>query len=134
MNTTGNRLAKLRRAKDVVEQLDEDLGGQGEQQIQRIRSDLQMAGNKIGSAGYERYMENALGRAAGIAIARDLDDVADRATRILDDEIELSAEPLAEVERETDDRGRITLGSRWGDQRVRVAVLGAEEHEEESDE
>lgn len=127
MNTTENRLGKLRRAKQIVADVDDALGEQAASDVGRIRSDLQSAGQTLRSAGFTRHMEDAMGRAAGIAIAHGFDDLADRATRVLDDEIDLGAEPLDEVERETDERGRVTLGSRWADQRVRVAVLGSED-------
>lgn len=76
-----------------------------------------------------------MGRAAGMATARGLDDLVDRATRVLDGEVELSGDPETVVERETDDRGRLTLGSGYADQRVEVAVLSAERPgSEDSDE
>jgi hypothetical protein len=79
-----------------------------------------------GRLGYTRHMEDAMGRAAGMAVANDLDHLADRATRVLDDDIELSSEPVATVEATTDDRGRLTLGSEFADRAVEVAVLSAE--------
>jgi hypothetical protein len=80
-------------------------------------------------------MEDAMGRAAGMATTRGLDDLVDRATRVLDGEVELSADPETVVERETDDRGRLTLGGEFADQRVELAVLSAERPgSEDSDE
>jgi len=78
-------------------------------------------------------MEDAMGRAAGMAQANGAEDLADRATRVLDGEIALSSEPETVVERETDGRGRLTLGSEWGNQRVEVAVLSAERPDDETE-
>lgn len=124
-NTTDNRLARLREARQVVEALEDELGGQGESQVQRMRSDLQQAGSKVRYAGYDRKMEDAMGRAAGIAIGSGLDEIADRATRVMDGEIEFSSDPLKTVEKTTDDRGRLSIGSEFGEQHVEVAVLRA---------
>jgi hypothetical protein len=76
-------------------------------------------------------MEDAMGRAAGMAQANGAEELADRATRVLDIETDLSGDPETVVERETDDRGRLTLGSKWGNQRVEVAVLSAERPDSE---
>lgn len=83
---TNDRLQQLREAKNIVSELDEELNGQGRSQVRAIRSDLQRAGANIRASSYERYMKDALGKAAGIAIASDLDELADRATRVLDGE------------------------------------------------
>jgi hypothetical protein len=125
MQTTNNRLAQLREAQTITAELEEHVDTP-DPRLQRIRGDIESAGGSIRSAGFERHMEDAMGRAAGMATTRGLDDLVDRATRVLDGEVELSGEPEAVVERETDDRGRLTLGSKWGNQRVEVAVLSVE--------
>ena len=121
-----NRLNRLRAAREVVEELEDELGGQGEQHIQRMRSDLSTAGAKIRSAGYDRHMQDALGRAAGLAIGEGCDELADRATRVLDDDIEEPEGARETVEKQADGRGRVTLGSAYADQQLRLAVLAAE--------
>jgi|APHM01.1.fsa_nt_gi hypothetical protein len=125
MKTTNNRLAKLREAKDIVAELGDAIDGM-DPRIQRMKGDIESAGGSIRSAGFTRHMEDAMGRAAGMAVANDLDHLADRATRILDDDIELSSEPVATIDGTTDDRGRLTLGSEFADRAVEVAVLSAE--------
>jgi len=124
MQTTNNRLAQLREAQNIASDL-EDHVDTPDPRLQRIKGDIESAGGSIRSAGFERHMEDAMGRAAGMATTRGLDDLVDRATRVLDIETDLSGEPETVVERETDDRGRLTLGSKWGNQRVEVAVLSA---------
>ena len=94
--------------------------------LQRIRGDSESAGGAIRSAGFTRHMEDAMGRAAGMAQANGRDELAERATRVLDIKTDLSGEPETVVERETDERGRLTLGSEYAAQRVEVAVLSAE--------
>jgi len=76
-------------------------------------------------------MEDAMGRAAGMAQANGAGDLAARATRVLDIETDLSGEPETVVERETDERGRLTLGSEFANQRVEVAVLSVERPDSE---
>jgi hypothetical protein len=125
MQTTNNRLAKLREAQSITAELEEHVDTP-DPRLQRIKGDIESAGGSIRSAGFTRHMEDAMGRAAGMATTRGLDDLVDRATRVLDGEVELSGEPETVVERETDDRGRLTLGSEFADQRVEVAVLSAE--------
>jgi hypothetical protein len=134
MQTTNNRLAKLREAQSIAAELEEHVDTP-DPRLQRIRGDIESAGGSIRSAGFERHMQDAMGRAAGIAQANRAWDLADRATRVLDGEVELSADPETVVERDTDDRGRLTLGSKYADQRVEVAVLSAERPDsEDSDE
>jgi len=53
---------------------------------------------------------------------------------VLDIETDLSGEPETVVERETDERGRLTLGSEFAAQRVEVAVLSAERPEADTEE
>jgi hypothetical protein len=125
MQTTNNRLAQLREAQTIADDLEDHIDTP-DPRLQRIRGDIESAGGAIRSAGFTRHMEDAMGRAAGMAQAAGAGDLADRATRVLDGEIELSSDPETVVERETDDRGRLTLGSKWGNQRVEVAVLSAE--------
>jgi len=129
MQTTNNRLAQLREAQTVAAELEERIDTP-DPRIQRIRGDIETAGGSIRSAGFERHMEDAMGRAAGMAQANGLEDLADRATRVLDGEIALSSDPETVVERETDDRGRLTLGSEYAERRVEVAVLSAERPED----
>jgi len=125
MQTTNNRLAKLREAQTIAAELEDHIDTPNPR-LQRIKGDIESAGGSIRSAGFTRHMEDAMGRAAGMATTRGLDDLVDRATRVLDGEVELSGEPETVVERETDDRGRLTLGGEFADQRVEVAVLSAE--------
>jgi len=132
MQTTNNRLAQLRHAQTLVDEL-EGHTDTPDPRLQRIRGDIESAGGAIRSAGFERHMEDALGRLAGMAQANGHSELADRATRVLDGEIELSTDPETVVERETDDRGRLTLGSEWGNQRVEVAVLSAERADDETE-
>jgi len=144
MQTTNNRLATMREAKEIVDELEDELeeaigferhmedamgraaAEWSDPRIERIKGDIKSAGGSIRSAGFERHMEDAMGRAAGVAIANDRDLLAERATRLLDEDIELSSEPVATIEATTDDRGRVTLGSEYGDREVTVAVLSAE--------
>jgi len=134
MQTTSNRLAKLREAQAITADLEEHIDTP-DPRLQRIRGDIESAGGAIRSAGFERHMEDAMGRAAGMAQANGAGDLADRATRVLDIETDLSGEPEAVVERETDERGRLTLGSEFANQRVEVAVLSVERADtEETDE
>jgi len=130
MQTTNNRLAKLREAQTVAADLEEHIDTP-DPRLQRIRGDIESAGGSIRSAGFTRYMEDAMGRAAGMAQANGAEELAARATRVLDIETDLSGEPEAVVERETDDRGRLTLGSEYAEQRVEVAVLSAERPDSE---
>jgi len=125
MQTTNNRLAKLREAQTITTELEEHID-EPDPRLQRIKGDIESAGGSIRSAGFTRHMEDAMGRAAGMATTRGLDDLVDRATRVLDGEVELSSDPETVVERETDDRGRLTLGSEYAERRVEVAVLSAE--------
>jgi len=136
MQTTSNRLAKLREAQTVAADLEEHIDTP-DPRLQRIRGDIESAGGAIRSAGFTRNMEDAMGRAAGMAQANGAEELADRATHVLDIETDLSGEPETVVERETDERGRLTLGSEFAAQRVEVAVLSAERAEadtEDSDE
>jgi len=130
MQTTNNRLAKLREAQSVAAELEDHIDTP-DPRLQRIRGDIESAGGSIRSAGFTRHMEDAMGRAAGMAQANGLGDLADRATRVLDGEIALSSDPETVVERETDDRGRLTLGSEYAERRVEVAVLSAERPDSE---
>jgi len=130
MQTTNNRLAKLREAQTVADEL-EDHVDTPDPRLQRIRGDIESAGGAIRSAGFERHMEDAMGRAAGMAQANGAGDLAARATRVLDIETDLSGEPETVVERETDERGRLTLGTKYADQRVEVAVLSVERADSE---
>jgi len=130
MQTTSNRLAQLREAQTVADEL-EDHVDTPDPRLQRIRGDIESAGGAIRSAGFERHMEDAMGRAAGMAQANGAGDLADRATRVLDIETDLSGEPETVVERETDERGRLTLGTKYADQRVEVAVLSVERADSE---
>jgi len=130
MQTTSNRLAKLREAQTVADEL-EDHVDTPDPRLQRIRGDIESAGGAIRSAGFERHMEDAMGRVAGMAQANGAVDLAARATRVLDIETDLSGEPETVVERATDERGRLTLGSKWGNQRVEVAVLSVERPDSE---
>lgn len=57
-----------------------------------------------------------------IAITTEHERFADRATCVPEDAIECQSEPLTGVEKETDDRSRVILGSDWADQTMRVAV------------
>jgi len=134
MQTTNNRLAQLREAQTVAAELEDHIDTP-DPRIQRIKGDIESAGGTIRSAGFTRHMEDAMGRAAGMAQANGLEGLADRATRVLDGEIALSSDPETVVERETDERGRLTLGSEYADQRVEVAVLSAQrpDTEEASD-
>jgi len=125
MQTTNNRLAKLREAQGVAAELEDHIDTP-DPRLQRIRGNIESAGGAIRSAGFTRHMEDAMGRAAGMAQANGAEELADRATRVLDGEIALSGEPETVVERETDDRGRLTLGSEYAERRVEVAVLSAE--------
>ena len=43
---------------------------------------------------------------------------------------EIDLEAVTIIEKDTDDRGRITLGREWGDQRVRVLVESADPSDE----
>jgi len=130
MQTTNNRLAQLREAQTVAAELESHVDTP-DPRLQRIRGDIESAGGSIRSAGFTRYMEDAMGRAAGMAQANGAEELAARATRVLDIETDLSGEPEAVVERETDDRGRLTLGSEYAEQRVEVAVLSAERPDSE---
>jgi hypothetical protein len=130
MQTTNNRLAKLREAQTVADELEDHIDTP-DPRLQRIRGDIESAGGSIRSAGFTRHMEDAMGRAAGMAQANGDGDLAARATRVLDGEIELSSDPETVVERETDERGRLTLGSEYAAQRVEVAVLSAERPDSE---
>jgi len=130
MQTTSNRLAKLREAQRITDELEEHIDTP-DPRLQRIRGDIESAGGAIRSAGFERHMEDAMGRVAGMAQANGAVDLAARATRVLDIETDLSGEPETVVERETDERGRLTLGSKWGNQRVEVAVLSVERPDSE---
>jgi len=130
MQTTNNRLAQLREAQSVAAELESHIDTP-DPPLQRIRGDIESAGGSIRSAGFTRYMEDAMGRAAGMAQANGAEELADRATRVLDIETDLSGDPETVVERETDDRGRLTLGSEWGNQRVEVAVLSVERPDSE---
>jgi len=132
MQTTNNRLAQLREAQTVAAELEEHIDTP-DPRLQRIRGDIESAGGSIRSAGFTRHMEDAMGRAAGMAQANGAGDLADRATRVLDGEIALSTDPETVVERETDDRGRLTLGSEYADQRVEVAVLSAERPDDDTE-
>jgi len=132
MQTTNNRLAKLREAQGVAAELEDHIDTP-DPRLQRIRGDIESAGGSIRSAGFTRHMEDAMGRAAGMAQANGLEDLADRATRVLDGEIALSSDPETVVERETDDRGRLTLGSEYAERRVEVAVLSAERPDDETE-
>jgi len=132
MQTTNNRLAKLREAQTVAADLEEHIDTP-DPRLQRIRGDIESAGGAIRSAGFTRHMEDAMGRAAGMAQANGAEELAERATRVLDIETDLSGEPETVVERETDERGRLTLGSEFAAQRVEVAVLSAERPEADAE-
>lgn len=132
MQTTNNRLAQLREAQTVVDELEDHIDTP-DARLQGIRGDIESAGGAIRSAGFERHMEDALGRLAGMAQANGHGELADRATRVLDGELELSTDPETVVERETDDRGRLTLGSEYAERRVEVAVLSAERPDDDTE-
>lgn len=83
-DTTNKRLEQLREAKNIVSELDEELPAENQALIRAMRSDLESAGSSIRNSSYDRHMRDALGRAAGVAIANGFDDLADRATRVLD--------------------------------------------------
>lgn len=130
MVSNNHRLTQLRAAKDVIGDLEEELGGQGETAGRQMRTDLQSAGNNISQSGFDRYLEKAMGRAAGIAIASDLDEIADRATRVMDADPSDDLEDPHLVERQTDDKGRVTLGAEFANQEVAVRIIDAKPVEE----
>lgn len=127
---TGDRLKRMRVARELITELQAEVDQEEPRSVQAIesaRNNLARAGRSIQGPSFDNHMEEALGEVAGLAIATEHDRLADRATRVLDDAIEFQSEPLTEVEKETDDRGRVTLGSDWADQTVRVAVLDTEQ-------
>lgn len=84
-----DRLNKLREARRLVERLEDNVeSSQAKPAIWRIRGDIERAGSSIQSAGFNRAMQSALGRIAGIATANKLDGIADEATLVLDRELD----------------------------------------------
>lgn len=79
-----DRLQQLRTGRDILDELEEALGGQGKQSIQSSRVDLVTAGTHLGNANFDRHFEKAMVRAAGMAAAMGEDDLSDRARSVLD--------------------------------------------------
>ncbi|ELY37651.1 hypothetical protein [Natronorubrum tibetense] len=82
-NGSNDRIKQLRDAQKVVKRL-EDTVDEDKQMTQRIRSNLHQAGLKIRSNEFEKHMENAMGAAAGLAIEKERDAIAEEATLVFE--------------------------------------------------
>jgi hypothetical protein len=88
MDQTNDRLARLREASQIVKELEDKFDEHGRDRTRRIRSTLEAAGKRLTSEAYEKHLQNAMGKTAGFAIGQGWYDLADRAIRLVGDDIE----------------------------------------------
>lgn len=92
MESKRERFAELREAQEIVKELEEHTDGEIDRALQAVRDELCQAGEKIKYGTYNQHIEKALGQAAGIAIQRNADDIAERATRLMEGEPDQDSE------------------------------------------
>lgn len=92
-----NRLGRLREARQLVDELEvflEDNSlSQHERRFQQMRRLLERAGSSIKKDEYSVNIEIVMNWVAGIAVAKDRDDLAAQAKQIRDNEGEFNYEP-----------------------------------------
>jgi hypothetical protein len=88
MSKNNDRLTRLREANQIVKELEDKFDQHGPDRTNRIRSTLETAGRHLTSGTYEKSLQNAMGETAGLAIGQGWYDLADRAIRLVNDDVE----------------------------------------------
>lgn len=86
MSTTNDRLKRLREANQIVKELEDKFGGNGQERTRSIRASLETAGRNINYGHSEEQLQDAMGETAGLAIDQGWHGLADRALRLVDDD------------------------------------------------
>lgn len=83
--STEDRLARLRQARDVATEFEERVGDKHESQLHKIDMSLQKAGSKVRKERFDEWLNDAMGPVAGLAIAKGMDDLVDQADELMED-------------------------------------------------
>lgn len=88
---TEDRLERLRQARDVATEFEERVGDEHPSEIDKIDLYLQKAGAKVRKDKFEQRLNDAMGLVAGLAIAKGMDDLVERADELMED-VEIHAD------------------------------------------